>query len=339
MSIRGRLSDATRTRWSSWRTRALPGAVLGLSLVASVAQNQRSPIIPTAQSTGSATPSQSTALSTISGISDGPISAGDVIHVNVFNAPDFSIATRVSESGDIVMPFLGMVHVAGIGSMDAGKLIAGQLKSRDLLVDPEVVLTVEGYATGVTVLGEVHSPGIFPFPGKHQLSDVLAAAGGLTSNTGRVIEISNDRSPATKEYVPWDPTMHNTSSYDRLVNPGDRILVRACGIAYIGGNVAKPGAYSLCGSPKMTLSEVVHLAGGIAPLSAPNHTVLIRPRPDGTKMVMELDAKKVLEAKAPDMIVHEDDIIYVPSSGVKTVSTRALAFSMTLVAPLLYVYH
>ena len=60
--------------------------------------------------------------------------------------------------------------------------------------------------------------------------------------------------------------MHNTDNFDRPVSPGDRVLVRACGIAYVGGNVNKPGAYSLCGSPHMTLSEVMSLAGGIAPI-------------------------------------------------------------------------
>ena len=308
-----------------------------------VGQTQRPSIIPMAQGGGgssagaSASGSISAAGGPVSGISDDPISPGEIIHVNVFNAPDFTLNTRVSESGEIAMPFLGAVHVAGLSSMEIGKLLATQLMSRDLLLDPEVTVTVEATATGVTVLGEVHSPGLFPLPGKHQLSDVLALAGGLTANTGRVIEISNNRSPEKREYIPWDPTMHNTDSYDHPVNPGDRVLVRACGIAYVGGNVGKPGAYSLCGSTKMTLSEVLSLAGGVVPLSSANHTVIVRPRPDGTRVTMEVDAHKVLIAKAPDMIVQEDDIIYVPPSGIKNAASRALTFAMTLAAPLLYI--
>lgn len=319
----------------------IAAALVGFWPIAGVGQTQRPSIIPMAQGGGTPPPSSSSPASAlggaISGISDDPISAGEVVHVNVFNAPDFSLNTRVSESGDIAFPFLGVIHIAGLSSTETGKLLASQLKARNLLLDPEVMVTVESTATGVTVLGEVHSPGIFPLPGKHRLSDLLAAAGGLTSNTGRVIEISNNRSPENKQYVPWDPTMHNTESYDRPVNAGDRVLVRACGIAYVGGNVGKPGAYSLCGSPKMTLSEVLTLAGGIAPLSSPNHTVIVRPRPDGTKITMEIDAHKILIAKAPDMIVQEDDIIYVPPSGVKNAANRALAFAMTMVAPILYV--
>jgi polysaccharide biosynthesis/export protein len=337
-----RLSIYARALGSSIRCRKsflILTALLGMCPMVSKGQSQREPIIPMAQSGGAAPSAAAATIGTISGMSDNPISAGEIIHINVFNAPDFTLSTRVSASGEIAVPLLGAVHVAGLSSTEAGTILASKLKLSDMLLDPQVTVTVEATTTGITVLGEVHSPGIFPPPGKHNLSDLLAAAGGLTANTGRIIEISNSSDPGNKEYVPWDPTMHNTGSYDRPVHPGDRVLVRACGIAYIGGNVAKPGAYSLCGSPKMTLSELLTLAGGIMPLSASNHTVLIRPRPDGTKIAMEIDAHKVLVSKAPDMIVQEDDVIYVPSSGIKNATTRALEFSLTLVSPLLYLYH
>jgi polysaccharide export outer membrane protein len=232
---------------------------------------------------------------------------------------------------------LGAIHFAGLSSATASSLIASQLKQRNLMIDPQVTVTVESTSSGITVLGEVRSPGIYPPPGKHLLSDLLATAGGLTANTGRVIEISNDRTPDKKTYIPWDPTMHNTSNYDRPINAGDRVLVRACGIAYVGGNVMKPGAYSLCGSPRMTLSEVISLAGGIAPLSSPSHTFLVRVQPDGVKTVDQIDVHKVLTAKVADPVVQEDDIIYVSPSPAKAAANRALGYAMTLAGPLIYV--
>jgi protein involved in polysaccharide export with SLBB domain len=170
------------------------------------------------------------------------------------------------------------------------------------------------------------------------LSDLLAAAGGLTANTGRVIEISSEKTPDQKTYIPWDPTMHNTSSYDRPVHPGDRVFVRACGIAYVGGNVLKPGAYSLCGSPQMTLSEVIALAGGVAPLNSDSHTFLIRAEPDGTKVARQINIHKVLLAKVADPIVREDDIIYVSHSDLKDALSRVAAASLTLAGPILYTH-
>jgi protein involved in polysaccharide export with SLBB domain len=145
--------------------------------------------------------------------------------------------------------------------------------------------------------------------------------------------------PEKKTYIPWDPTMHNTGSYDRPVHPGDRVLVRACCIAYVGGNVAKPGAYSLCGSAKMTLAEVIALAGGVLPMSSPSHTFLVRVQPDGARIVRQIDAHKVLTAREADPLVQEDDIIYVSPSPLKVAIDRALGYAMSLAGPLIYMYH
>ena len=300
-----------------------------------VAQEQRPAIIPLAQGSGGSSSSSASS----SGLSDGPIGPGEVVRINVFDAPDFSVVTRVSETGDVSYPILGSFHIGGLNSASAARMLAMELKNRNLMLEPEITVTVDSSSTGITVLGEVHSPGIYPPPGKHQLSDLLAIAGGLTANTGRIIEITNERSSGKKDYVSWDPTMHNTENFDRPVFPGDRVLVRACGIAYVGGNVLKPGAYSLCGSPNMTLSEVMALAGGMAPNSAPNKTYLVRGQPDGTKVVEQIDLKKILTSRVADPIVHEDDIIYVSPSPLKAVLKGALAFALTLSPSLLYLYH
>jgi polysaccharide export outer membrane protein len=302
-----------------------------------VAQEQRPAIIPLAQGSGSS--SSSSSSGSVGGLSDGPIAPGEVVHINVFDAPDFSLVTRVSESGDIPYPILGHFHIAGLDSASASSMLSKELKDRNLMLAPEITVTVDSSNTGITVLGEVHSPGVYPPPGKHQLSDLLAVAGGMTGNTGRIVEITNERNPGKKEFVSWDPTMHNTENFDRPVSPGDRVLVRACGIAYVGGNVLKPGAYSLCGSPNMTLSEVMTLAGGIAPNSTPNKTYLVREQPDGTKVVEQIDLKKVLTSRVADPIVHEDDIIYVSPSPLKEILKGALAFGLSLAPSALYIYH
>ena len=299
-------------------------------------QEQRTPLVPIAQGAGVGASAASGSSSSIGGLSDGPIIEGEIVHINVFDAPDFSLVTRVSESGDIPYPILGQIHIAGLNSSSAAKMLAKELKDRNLMLDPEITVTVDSSNTGITVLGEVHSPGIYPPTGKRQLSDLLAVAGGLNANTGRVIEITHSRGLGKPEYLSWDPTMHNTENFDRPVFPGDRVLVHACGIAYVGGNVLKPGAYSLCGSPKMTLSEVIALAGGVAPSSATNKTYIVRTQPDGTRVVEQVDVKKVLNSRVGDPIVHEDDIIYISPSPLKVVLKGALAFALAISPTLLY---
>lgn len=312
--------------------------VLGVSLAVCAAQVQRPAIVESAQSSGVQS-GAATALANISGLTDEPITPGQTVHVSVFNAPDFSVSTRVSESGDIAYPYLGSVHVEGMTSAQASQAITEQLKSTNLMLDPHVLVTVDTFTTGITILGEVRSPGVYPPPGRGMLSDLIATAGGVTANTGRVIEISNAKRPGQKEDVPWDPTMHNTESYDRPVHPGDRVLVRACGIAYIGGHIGKPGAYSLCGSQQITLSELVALAGGTTPYTSEHHVYLVRIQADGTRAAQEVDLAKVLRAKAGDPAMREDDIVFVTPSTIKDAANRAVNFALNLTTTLFYVYH
>ncbi|HWT65717.1 MAG TPA: polysaccharide biosynthesis/export family protein [Terracidiphilus sp.] len=312
--------------------------VLGIALAVSGAQDQR-PALATSQQTGGGQSSAAAALGNIGGLTDEPIGPGQTVHVSVFNAPDFSVTTRVSESGDIAYPYVGVVHVDGLTSTQAADVITEKLKATNLMLDPHVLVTVDTFTTGITILGEVRSPGVYPPPGKGMLSDLIATAGGVTANTGRVIEISNLRKPDQKEEVPWDPTMHNTTSYDRPVRAGDRVLVRSCGIAYMGGHVSKPGAYSLCGSQQMTLSELVALSGGVTPLTSEKHVYLVRVQADGSRAAQEVNLAKVLRAKAGDPPIHEDDIVFVTPSTVKDVANRAANFVMGLTSSLLYTYH
>lgn len=300
------------------------------------AQEESHALIPIARGSGSL--SQKTSEVSIGGLSDGAINPGELVHINVFDAPDFSLVTRVSESGDVPYPILGSLHIGGLNSIDAAKMVAKELKNGNLMQDPEVTVTVDSASTGITILGEVHAPGVYSPTGKHRLSDLLARAGGLTANTGRLIEITNDKDPGRKEILSWDPTMHNTDNFDRSVMPGDRVLVRACGAAYVGGNVQKPGAYSLCGSPKMTLSKVLAVAGGVAPSAAISKTYLVRAQPDGTRIVEQVNLKKLLASRVSDPIIQEDDIIYVSPSPMKAVVKVAASFALAVTPSLLYIY-
>jgi polysaccharide biosynthesis/export protein len=257
------------------------------------------------------------ALAGITGVTDEPIFPGEVVSVAVPNAPDFSTVVRVSQSGDVALPYLGIVHLEGLNSASAATVIEKMLMDSNLAIRPRVLVTVDAASTGITVLGEVRSPGVYQPSGKHMLSDVLAMAGGLTANTGRIIEISTSAAPEQKTLLPWDPTMHNTTIYDRVVQAGSRILVKPCGVAYVGGNVAHPGIYPICASQVTTVSQLVAMAGGHQISSYMSHTILVRTQSDGSRVVQQIDINKVVKAQNADPVVREDDIIFVPLSGVK----------------------
>lgn len=326
--------------WASRRRDAralLVLAGIALSSVLSLGQSAGPVLTPSVGAGGQGSGNSEAGLLNVGGLTDLPIAAGQTVHVLVFRAPDFSLTTRVSESGEIAVPLLGPVRIGGLNSAAAAALIATELKKQGMMMDPHVTVTVDSSASAITVLGEVRAPGLYPPMAKNQLSDVLAEAGGITATTGRVVEIKSASDPGKTVNLPWDPTMHNTSSYDRPIHPGDRIFVRACGFAYVGGNVHKPGAYSLCGSQHITLSKVIAMAGGISPMSSEKHTYLIHDVQDGRRVAEEIDMHKVLTARLADPIVREDDVIYVSPSTLKEVATRALGAAIALAGPVLYI--
>ncbi len=260
------------------------------------------------------------------GVTDEPIYPGEAVNVIVSNAPDFSTSARVSMSGDVPVPYLGIVHLAGLNSSSASALIEKMLMEGDLVVHPHVLITVDGASTGITVLGDVRNPGIYSPTGKHMLSDILANAGGLATGAGRIIEISSDSAPDQKTLIPWDPTLHNTAVFDRVLQAGSRVVVKPCGVAYVGGNVARPGAYPICGSQVMTVSQLVAMASSTLLTSKRGNTVFVRTLPDGSRVVQQIDLGRILNAKAADPVIKEDDMIYVPVSGVKYTLINLLGY-------------
>lgn len=90
----------------------------------------------------------------------------------------------VDPQGDINFPVLGKLHIAGMTRFEVGTYIENELVNRSLVKDP--IVTVEFGNTGITVLGEVKSPGRLEFNKDHLLfTDAIAMAGDLTTNGRR----------------------------------------------------------------------------------------------------------------------------------------------------------
>lgn len=87
----------------------------------------------------------------------------------------------VNSFGEISFPVIGKIHVGGMTREQVAECITEQLISNDLVKDP--IVTVEFANTGVSVIGEVASPGRYEF-NKDQLTiiDAIAMAGDLTIN-------------------------------------------------------------------------------------------------------------------------------------------------------------
>ena len=83
----------------------------------------------------------------------------------------------VDENGDVTMPVLGKVHIAGLTRVEAEEAVRQQLAQQ--VVNPTVQVRLIN--AKVSVLGEVNKPGQVPMTGDRlTLLEALAAAGDMT---------------------------------------------------------------------------------------------------------------------------------------------------------------
>ncbi len=267
-------------------------------------------------------PVKATVPETSNGGSAHPLrlSAGDLLDVKVLGTvdPDFSPKLRVDEQGAITLPYAGSVRVAGRTAEDAGLLIEATFRDKEILKDPHVSVTVLEYATqGVTVLGEVKNPGVYPLLGTHNLLDLISAAGGVTAVAGKGVTISHREDPGHPQVVNLDTKPGSTAALTVDIRPGDTIMVSHAGIVYVLGQVGRPGGFLIENNDRLTVLQAISLAQGTSRTASPNNAKLIRKTASGHEEI-RVPLKKILADQAPDQLLADGDILFVPGSGAKS---------------------
>src|SRR5215468_3041654 len=243
---------------------------------------------------------------------------GDLVEIGVYGVPELATKARVSNDGDLYLPLIDYVHVGGLSLEEAQRLVEKRLGDGGFVKNPHVSIFVNEYASqGVTVLGEVSKPGIYPVLGDRRLFDMFSAAGGLTDRAGRTVSITRRNHPEKSDLVQLARNLTDKPETNVEVHPGDTIEIFRAPIVYIVGDVGRPSGL-LVDNGSLTVLQAVALAGGPNRTAKLNGTRIIRKSngPNGvTETVVPL--KKMLQAKAPDVTLEANDILFVPVSGAK----------------------
>jgi polysaccharide export outer membrane protein len=110
---------------------------------------------------------------------DYRIASNDLMEFDVFGVPDMKRDVRVNASGDVSLPLIGPVRVAGLTVHAAQTLIAQRYEEKYLLA-PQVSLFVKEFTTQrIAIEGAVIRPGIYPVMGELTLLRALALSGGF----------------------------------------------------------------------------------------------------------------------------------------------------------------
>jgi polysaccharide export outer membrane protein len=235
------------------------------------------------------------------------IGAGDSIRIVVFQNPDLTVETRVTENGTISYPLIGSVRVGGMTIPAAEAAIAKALQDGKFIQQPQVNISlVQNRGNQVSVLGAVGRPGRFPLETFNtRVSEMIAIAGGIAAGGADVLILYGLRQgkPLRREIDLVGMLLDNKLEQDIVVAGGDVIYVHRQPMFYIYGEVARAGSYRV--ERGMTVRQALAQAGG--------------PSARGTERrlrIYRMSAGTKTEILHPEMddLVRTDDVLYVQES-------------------------
>ena len=224
---------------------------------------------------------------------DYPVGPGDVLRITMADLPEVkNLDSRVSGDGEIDLPLIGEVPVAGLTDAEVEQVLSA--KARKYQKSPRVHVFVRQYASrNVQVMGMVSQPGTYPLhTSSESILTVLGRAGGTKGMAG-------ERAAERVVLFPARASVSNAESARKVA------LAEEC----FSGNGAEASDWSaqksaICKAKQPTLE-----------LSNANGKQ-IRPVALGASvMPIIIDLKKPTMTGCLDLPARPGDIVLVPAAG------------------------
>ncbi len=237
---------------------------------------------------------------------DYKLSVGDLIRILVFQNPDLTLETRISESGNVSYPLIGSAHLGDLTIANAEKELARLLIEGGFVRNPQVtIVLLQNRGNQITVLGYVPRPGRFPLETNTRVSEMLAIAGGtaITGADTAILTGTRNGQPFRKE-IDIATIFVDSNSTDNLpVQSGDSLYVPRAPMFYVYGEVQRPGMYRI--ERNMTIQQALAVGGGLTPRGTEMWLRVNRKNKDGILEKISVDPSDPIQA---------DDVIYVRES-------------------------
>lgn len=246
------------------------------------------------------------------------LGSGDLITVTVFETPDLNSEVRVSSRGFVSLPLLDNVKVVNMTAAEAEEEIE-RLYREKYLHDPHVTVYIKEHVSKqITLVGALTKPGTYDYISKRRLLDVIAIANGLSPKAGSTAYVTRQDVASQKPVnylVDLDElTKRGNMEQNFEIMGGDVIFVPEAGQCFIDGAIRKPGTYPI--SAKMTVTEGIALAGGLASYADNDSIKLIRYMGKGKKReVLKLSYSDLQGGLGDTIILKDQDIIFAESSS------------------------
>ena len=223
------------------------------------------------------------------------IGAGDLLRVSVYQSPDLTLETRVSENGTISYPLLGTVTLGGMSVAQAELSLAEGLRKGNFLRQPQVsVLLLQVRGNQASVLGMVNRPGRYPIEvSGMRLSELLATAGGVAPGGSDIVTHTGVRD-GKLDYISIDVgALLTRGGNDPVIQNGDILYVERMPLVFIYGEVQRPGSFRL--ERGMTVMQALAAGGGLTQRGTEKGLKVHRRGQDGKVQAFDLSMTAALQ--------------------------------------------
>lgn len=248
----------------------------------------------------------------------------DQIKIEFFGVPELSREYRVDGRGNIMMPLIGQVAVAGLTLDEIEQTVAAKY-GESYLRSPQASARVTEYRSQqFTIVGAVANPRVYSVSRQTSLIEALAMAGGVTVDAGDVIHLTDRvRNPENGQLqtrsmlLAVDDLMRDAAQNNVVLGETALINVPRGGFVFVEGAVNRPGGVTLRGD--ITVLKAIAEAGGMkfeADRSAVR--VLRRDAATGEWNHLNVNYGEIRDNPAQDMPLRNGDVVVVDNSAFKT---------------------
>jgi len=256
---------------------------------------------------------------------------GDQVQLQVAGPMDFSTTLVLDRNGQVTLPKVGVITLAGVAVRDLEKVLSVQLG--------KVFTNFKASASlgrlrsiQVYVVGQAQQPGTYQLSSLSTLVNALFASGGPSANGSmRAIELKRGGKTVTTLDL-YDFIARGDKSHDLPLLSGDVIVIPPVGARVaITGALDQAAIYELKPGAS-ALQDILHLSGGVPTLATTQKALLerINPASNPPRQVTEL----VLDAQGLQSKLQDGDVVTL--LGISPAFANAVTLQGTVAAPLRY---
>ena len=249
---------------------------------------------------------------------DYVIGPGDELQIKVWGQVQASLRVIVDRSGQIYIPQVGQVSVAGLHYGDLEEHLRREV-SKDFKNFNLTANIGRLHSIQVVVVGDARYPGTYTISSLSTLVNAIFTSGGPTPQ-GSLRHIQVRRAGATiTDFDFYDLLIKGDKSKDVRLQPGDVLYIPHVGpLVAVAGSVNSPAIYEI--KDGSTLNDLIEIAGDLSTVADTNRITVDR--------FVDHQARKTLEfpydAESRALPLRDGDIVRVYSIVPRFIDTVTL---------------